>query len=178
MERPVPGGFLIRPARETDCSAINAIYNHYVRTSAATLDLVEMTETWRLDWFRQRTGRGFPVFVAATEGAGEIVGWCSLAPWSPKAGYGTTVEESIYIAGTHRRRGLGRALLGAIVEEARVMGKHVVMAGVTNCQEASLGLHEALGFERSGLNRHMGFKLGAWHDVAHLQRHIWRDDAR
>jgi len=172
-----PGGFLIRSATEADCPAINAIYNFYVHTSAATFDLVEMTEAWRIDWFHQRADRGFPVLVAVAEGTGEVAGWCALAPWSPKAAYDTTTEESIYIADGYRRHGLGRALLAAILEEARAMGKHVVMAGVVNCQEASLALHESLGFERSALNRHMGFKLGEWHDGALLQRHLWREES-
>jgi L-amino acid N-acyltransferase YncA len=49
------------------------------------------------------------------------------------------------------------------------------MAGVVACQTPSLGLHRALGFEQSALNRHMGYKLGEWHDVAYLQRHLWKD---
>ena len=49
------------------------------------------------------------------------------------------------------------------------------MAGVVACQEPSLALHRSLGFEQSALNLHMGYKLGAWHDVAYLQRHLWRD---
>lgn len=175
MEHAAPSGFLIRNATEADCAAINAIYNFYVHTSPATFDLVEMTEEWRLDWFHQRMDRGFPVLVAADEARDEVAGWCALGPWSPKAAYDRTAEESIYISDEYRRHGLGRALLGGIVEEARALGKHVVMAGVTNCQEPSLALHESLGFERSALNRHMGFKLGEWHDVAYLQRHLWRE---
>lgn len=176
MGHAAPGGFLIRTATGGDCPAINAIYNFYVHTSPATFDLVEMTEDWRLDWFHQRMDRGFPVLVAVDEAGGEVAGWCALAAWSAKAAYDRTAEESIYIADGYRRHGLGKALLGAIVEEARDLGKHVVMAGVVNCQAASLALHESLGFERSALNRHMGFKLGEWHDVAYLQRHLWRDE--
>lgn len=175
MGHLAPSGFLIRAATESDCPTINAIYNFYVQTSPATFDLVEMTGDWRLDWFHQRVDRGFPVLVAMEEATGAVAGWCALAPWSPKAAYDRTAEESIYIADGYRRHGLGRALLAAILAEARGLGKHVVMAGVTNCQDASLALHESLGFERSALNRHMGFKLGQWHDVAYLQRHLWRD---
>ena len=164
---------MIRPATEADCPRINAIYNFYVHTSPATFDLVEMTENWRRDWFEQRQGAGLPVLVA--EVAGQVAGWCALSPWSPKPAYATTVDESIYIDEQFRGKGLGRQLLAAILEEARANGRDVVMAVIVACQEPSLALHRSLGFEQTGLNRHMGYKLGEWHDVAYLQRHLWRD---
>ncbi len=164
---------LVRAATEADCAAINDIYNFYVRTSPATFDTVEMTPEWRQAWFESHVAADMPVLVA--EDQGTVAGWCCLSAWSPKGAYATTVDESIYIADDYRRRGVGRALLTAIVEEARARHLHVLMAGVVMCQEASLGLHRALGFEQSALNRHMGYKLGAWHDVAYLQRHLWRE---
>lgn len=166
------GAVTIRPASEADCPAINAIYNFYVRTSPATFDTEEMTGAWRRAWFEQRFEAGLPVLVA--EAAGRVAGWCALSPWSPKGAYATTVDESIYIADDYRGQGIGRGLLGAILGEAQAIGKHVVMAGVVECQVASMKLHESLGFERSALNLHMGYKLGEWHNVAYLQRHLWR----
>jgi L-amino acid N-acyltransferase len=163
----------IRPATEADCPPINAIYNFYVRTSPATFDLDEVSDRRRREWFEQHRNAGLPVLVADAKGA--VAGWCALSPWSPKLAYATTVDESIYVADAFRGQGIGRALLNAILDEARAIGKHVVMAGVVDCQIASIRLHESLGFERSALNRHMGFKLGEWHDVALLQQHLWRD---
>jgi phosphinothricin acetyltransferase len=165
---------LVRAATVADCEAINRIYNFYVHTSPATFDLEEMTAAWRQEWFAARMAADLPVLVAEADG-GTVAGWCSLSPWSPKGAYRTTVDESIYIADAFRGRGVGRALLGAILGEARSRNVHVVMAGVVACQEASLGLHRSLGFEQSALNRHMGYKLGAWHDVAYLQRHLWAE---
>lgn len=115
-----------------------------------------------------------PVLVAEREGSDGITGWCALGRWSPKGAYDTTREESIYIADKHRGKGVGRELLNAIVEEARQREVQVVMAGVVACQEASLALHTSLGFVRSGINRHMGYKLGEWHDVVSMQRELWR----
>jgi L-amino acid N-acyltransferase YncA len=168
---PLATGVRIRPATVADCPAINAIYNFYVRTSPATFDLSEVPEERRVAWFEARTALGLPVLVA--ERSGDVAGWCALSPWSPKAAYDTTRDESIYIVDAFRGEGVGRALLTAILEEAQGLGAQVVMAGVVACQEASLGLHRALGFEQSALNRHMGFKLGQWHDVIYLQRHLW-----
>jgi phosphinothricin acetyltransferase len=171
----VSGTPAIRPATLDDCAAINDIYNFYVRTSPATFDLEEMTPKWRIEWMRTHIAQRLPVLVA--DDAGNVAGWCCLSRWSPKRAYNTTVDESIYIADSYRGRGVGRALLGAILDQARALGVHVVMAGVVACQEPSLALHRAMGFEQSALNRHMGFKLGAWHDVAYLQRHLWNDPA-
>lgn len=168
---PLP--FTVRPATEADLPAINAIYNFYVATSPATFDLEPMTEAGRRDWFETRRNAGYPVLVAAT--AGELAGWCGLSAWSPKKAYEKTADESIYIADAWRGRGVGKALLSAILEEARVMGLHVVMAGIVGCQEPSLALHRSLGFVEAGRYAHMGYKLGAWHDVHWYQRHLWRD---
>ncbi len=162
----------IRLARFEDCPAINAIYNHYVRTSPCTFDLDEVPNSTREAWFRAHESEGLPVLV--TEQDGRVAGWAALSQWSPRGAYRTTVEESIYLAPDMRGQGLGRALLSALIEAASDAGKHVVMAGVVVCQEQSLALHRRLGFEESALHRHMGFKLGEWHDVAYLQYHLWR----
>ncbi len=162
----------MRPATSADVPAINAIYNFYVETSPATFDTEPTSDAFRLDWFEQRRAKGLPVLVA--DASGEIAGWCALSDWSPKRAYDTTKDESIYIADGFRGQGAGRALLAAILDEAKSTGVQVVMAGVVACQEPSLALHRSLGFEQSALNLHMGYKLGAWHDVAYLQRHLWR----
>ncbi|MGE3073728.1 MAG: N-acetyltransferase family protein [Dehalococcoidia bacterium] len=164
----------VRPATEADLPAINAIYNFYVGTSPATFDLEPMTERWRQDWFAARAGNGFPVLVADLDG--EVAGWCCLSPWSPKKAYQKTVDESIYIADAYRGRGVGKALLGAILEEAKALGFHVVMAGIVGCQEPSLALHRSLGFVEAGRYEHMGYKLDSWHDVHWYQRHLWQSE--
>ena len=161
----------IRPAIVDDCPAINAIYNHYVHTSPATFDTEPMTEAWRRGWFDDRVARGLPMLVAVVDRA--VAGWCCLSLWSPKGAYETTRDESIYVADGFRGMGVGRALLGAILDEAKRAEVHVVMAGVVACQDASLALHRALGFEQAAYYHHMGYKLGAWHDLIVMQRHLW-----
>ena len=169
---PKPGRVRIRHATPVDLPAINGIYNFYVETSPATFDLDPMTASWREEWFTARVSGGFPVLVAEVEGA--LAGWCCLSAWSPKKAYRQTVDESIYIADGSRGQGVGKALLGAILEEAREREFHVVMAGIVGCQEASLALHQSLGFVEAGRYEHMGYKLGSWHDVHWYQRHLWR----
>lgn len=164
---------MIRTATTDDLRAINDIYNFYVETSPATFDTEPVSIQWREAWFRERRDSGLPVLVADVDG--EVGGWCALSAWSPKRAYDTTRDESIYIGDEFRGKGLGKALLAAVLDEARRSGVQVVMAGVVACQEASLALHRSLSFEQSAVNVHMGYKLGAWHDVAYLQRHLWRD---
>lgn len=166
-------GIRVRPATPADLPAINNIYNYWVDRSPATFDLEHMTVEWRDAWYRDRTDGGYPVLVAEAEG--QVAGWVCLSKWSPKKAYAKTVDESIYIADAFRGRGVGTLLLGAILDEARRMDMHVVMAGVVACQEASLALHRSLGFVEAGRYEHMGFKLGEWHTLVWLQRHLWRD---
>ena len=165
--------FVVRAASEDDLPAINAIYNFYVGTSPATFDLEPMSETWRRDWFETRRRAGFPVLVA--DFAGGVAGWCCLSAWSPKKAYQKTADESIYIADPWRGRGVGKGLLTAILQEARAMDLHVIMAGIVGCQEPSLALHRSAGFVEAGRYAHMGYKLGSWHDVHWYQRHLWSD---
>lgn len=164
--------WIIRAATGADLGAVNAIYNFYVETSPATFDLEPVSEASRQEWFETRRAGGYPVLVAAD--GDEVAGWCSLSPWSPRAAYRKTADESIYVADAWRGRRVGKALLGAILEEARAMDLHVVMAGVVACQEASLALHRSLGFVEAGRYAHMGYKFDAWHDVHWFQRHLWR----
>ena len=163
--------FLVRAATEADLPDINVIYNFYVATSPATFDLEPMTDAWRREWFETRRKTGYPILVA--DAASEVAGWCCLSPWSPKKAYAKTADESIYINDAWRGRGVGRALLAGILDEARGMDLHVIMAGIVGCQEPSLALHRSLGFVEAGRYAHMGYKLGAWHDVHWYQRHLW-----
>ncbi|HMO96842.1 MAG TPA: N-acetyltransferase family protein [Tepidiformaceae bacterium] len=141
--------------------------------SPATFDLEHMTAEWREAWFSDRVQGGYPVLVA--DAGGHVAGWVGLSQCSPKKAYARTADESIYVDDAFRGRGIGKLLLGAILDEARQMGLHVVMAGVVACQDASLALHRSLGFVEAGRYEHMGFKLGEWHTLVWLQRHLWQD---
>ena len=162
----------VRDATASDLPAINAIYNFYIETSPATFDLEPMSGEWREQWFAARGGAGYPVLVADIDGM--VAGWCCLSPWSPKKGYQSTADESIYVADGWRGKGVGGALLAVVLERARARSIEVVMAGIVGCQEASLALHRSLGFIEAGRYEHMGYKLGAWLDVTWYQRHLWR----
>ena len=112
-------------------------------------------------------GAAHPVTVATIDG--EVVGWGSLSPYHRRQAYRHTVENSVYVAPTHQRRGIGRLLLADLIERAKAIGYHAIIAVIDGEQAGSIALHEQLGFARVGLFREIGFKFGRWCDVHYLQ---------
>ena len=96
----------------------------------------------------------------------------SLSPFRDRPAYATTVEDSVYVDGGHRRRGIGRAVLDELVRLAGAHGFHTVIARITRENEASMALHRACGFELVGVEREVGRKHGRWLDVVELQRMV------
>lgn len=158
--------FLIRPATLDDLGAIREIYNYYVAYSTCTFQVEPETEEERLEWFRKRSTT-HPATVA--ERGGEVVGWGALSPWKARAAYARSVEASVYVRHDLHRAGIGRALLVDLIERARTAGHHLVIGGACTEQASSIALQEALGFERVGCFREVGFKFGRWLDVLYLQ---------
>lgn len=159
---------ILRPAVEADLPALTAIYNHAVRHTAATWDLEEETVETRRLWWQSHRQAGLPVIVVESPPSG-VVGWGSLSPFNPKPGWRFTVENSLYVAPEFRGRGLGRLLLQALIDEARLLGLHSVIAAVDGGNEASLRLHRCFGFQEVGRLREAGWKFDQWHDAVYLQ---------
>jgi phosphinothricin acetyltransferase len=157
----------IRPAEVTDAEAIGAIYNREVTESTSTLDLVPRSLDEQRRWISDRSG-GLAVIVADDDG--EIAGFASLSFYRDRPGYRTSVENSIYVAPTHRRTGVGSLLLAELIEVASQHGFHAMFARVVGPQPASLRLHEQHGFWLVGTEKQVARKFGHWHDVALLQR--------
>jgi phosphinothricin acetyltransferase len=160
---------LVRPATPADLPAVDAIYNHYVTTSTCTFQTIPGTLDERLAWF-QAHDAAHPVTVALFEA--EIVGWGSLSVYNPRQAYTRTVEDSVYVRHDHHRRGVGRALLADLLDRARALGHHTVIAGIAGSEAASVALHESFGFVEKGRLAELGYKLGRWVDVLYLQKMI------
>jgi L-amino acid N-acyltransferase YncA len=158
---------LIRPATQADLPAINAIYNPYVLTSTCTFQEEPDTLGDRETWFAAH-GERHPVIVVE-EKDGVVVGWASLSPFRSRAAYRFAVESSVYIESGRHGQGIGKALMADLIGRARTLGHHTIVAGVSDDQCASIGLHESLGFERVAHFKEVGFKFGRWLDVAFLQ---------
>lgn len=157
---------MIRDATQEDLPSILHIYNEAIRTLAATFDLEEQTIEQRAVWFAKYGGK-YPLIVAEQDG--EVAGYCCLSSFREKPAYNKTVELSIYISAKRRGNGIGNALMGAILQRARLLGYHTVIGGITAGNEASVRLHEKYGFTKVGHFREVGFKFGEWQDVCFYQ---------
>jgi phosphinothricin acetyltransferase len=160
-------GLHIRSAVDTDCEAINDIYNHYVIHSTCTYQTEPEPIAGRRAWFAAH-GSDHPVIVAELNGA--LVGWGSLSRFHPRAAYARTVENAVYVHHEHQGHGIGKAILVELIDRAGKLGHHTIIALVSAEQGASIALHEKFGFERAGLIKEAGFKFGRWLDVVYLQR--------
>jgi phosphinothricin acetyltransferase len=154
--RDIGSPVTIRGAEPTDLDAITAIYNEAILTTTATFDTEPKTVSERLSWF-QSHGERYPILVAEVDGA--VVGWTSLSKWSERPAYDDTAETSFYVKDGHHGRGIGRALKGAIIEEARRLRFHSLIARVAEGSLESIHLNESFGFQHVGLLREVGRKF-------------------
>ncbi len=155
--------FTVRDARNTDLAAIAEIYNYEVRTTTATFDTEIRDEDAVADWFRLHEGPMYPLVVAEEKGV--IVGWASLSPWSPRGAYSRTVEGSLFVAQSRRRRGIGAALTASMIERARAAGHRVVLARVETGNQPSRRLLIRGGFTPVGVMHAVGEKFGRILDI-------------
>ncbi len=156
----------IRPARAADLPRILSIYNREVLVSTATYDTRPRSPAEHARWFAHH-GPAHPVFVAV-EGR-KVLGWASLSPWSDRPAYGRSVEVSVYVDERARGRGIGRRLLEELVDAARRLGHHALLARISADNEVSVRLHESLGFALVGTLKEVGFKFGRMLDVAVME---------
>ncbi len=159
--------FRIRPAEIGDLDPINDIYNAAIRDSTATFDTQEKTRDERRRWFEDH-GPRYPILVAEIDG--RVVGWTSLSRWNQKPAYDISAETTFYVATEFRGQGIGRALKGAIIDEARRHGFHSLIALVTSESQASLHLNRNFGFVEVGVLKEIGRKFDRLLDVVILQK--------
>jgi phosphinothricin acetyltransferase len=159
----------IRRAEPADLPALLAIYNHYVLTTPITFDIEPRTLAQRQTWLDQFATSGkYQCFVAVR--AGEPIGWACSAPFKDKAAYATTIETSIYLASGAAGQGLGRRLYGTLFEAVNGEDIHRAFAGITVPNDASIGLHRAMGFVLVGTYAEVGRKFGRFWDTALMLR--------
>ena len=157
----------IRTAEIGDAEAIRQIYNHEVENTTATMDLVPRTLADQQDWLAARSG-AFATIVAVLEG--EVVGFASLSPYKERAAYRPTVEDSVYVRRDLGGRGIGKALLTAVIDLAAASGFHSVMARIEASGTASRALHASCGFREVGVEVEVGRKFNRWMDMVLMQK--------
>jgi len=159
--------FSIRPATEGDAPALLEIYRPFVETSAVSFETVAPTA----EEFASRIARslhGWQWLVA--EWAGRCLGYAYGSSHRERPAYRWSAEVSAYVHPGHHRQGIGRALYRRLFEDLAGMGFCNAYAGITLPNESSVALHTGVGFESVGVFRRVGWKFGAWHDVAWFQR--------
>lgn len=165
--------FSVRRATRDDVHAILEIYNDAVLHTTASAEYEPRALETEYAWFDEHAREGYPIFVA-THDNGAVVGWSSLSRHKERYGYRFSVENSIYVHPQWRGQGVGKLLLPPLIDAARDMGMHVILAGVSGDNEASLRLHEQFGFERVAQFREVVYKFGMWLDVVYLEKLIDR----
>lgn len=160
----------IREAGPEDAAAIAAIYRPYVEGSTATFEIDPPDAAEIALRIETLKSGGFPWLVAVT--GDQVSGYAYAAPFRARAAFRTTVECSVYVSGSAQRQGIGRALLGALIEESEARGfrQMIAVIGDSSMQSASRGLHSSLGFAEAGRLPGVGFKQGRWLDVVLMQR--------
>ena len=154
----------IRRCEARDVDALTAIYNHYVRETAITLDLDERTPAGAQSWFASFKPSGrYQCFVAERDGT--VLGWASSHQYNPRAGYDATVAGSIYLAPDACGQGLGRRLYQTLFDALAGEDIHRIFGGITLPNEASVALHRAMGFAPAGVYPAVGRKFGRFWDV-------------
>ena len=166
----------IRDAEAKDVPAILALYNHAVRETTAAWTGREETLNDRLTWFEARKSQGLPVIVAV-DAVDEVAGFASYGAFRAKEGYRFTAEHTVYVDPSRHRQGIGRILMIRLMEIAEQNGIHVLVGGVDGANTASIGLHEALGFEVTGRLPQTGTKFGRWLDLVFLTKVLQEADA-
>lgn len=149
--------------------AVQAIFNDAIANTTALYDYQPRSLDAVIAWFGERARRGDPV-LGVIDPEDTLLGFASYGPFRHWAAYKYTVEHSVYVHRDHRRRGVARALLGALVERAAQRQLHMLVGGIDVDNAASIALHRALGFEHAGTLREAGYKFGRWLDLAFYQR--------
>jgi phosphinothricin acetyltransferase len=160
---------IVRAAGPADAAALAAIYGHHVLTGFGTFEEVPPPPGEMESRRRAVVDRGLPYLVA--EDAGQVLGFAYAAPFRARAAYRYTVEDSVYVAPEAIGRGVGKAMLSAVLAACEGLGVRQVVAVIGDSQNAgSIGLHRSLGFADAGVGRSFGYKHGRWVDIVWMQK--------
>jgi L-amino acid N-acyltransferase YncA len=164
MHAPVNNaGVRLRMAKQRDAARICEIYAPFCRETAISFEVVPPNEDTMKQRIQSVTER-YPWLVA--EGSdGSVLGYAYATQHRERAAYRWSVDFTVYLAPAAKRKGIGALLYSALIGICKELGYHRVFAGITLPNDASVGLHEKVGFRPVGVYRRVGFKLGRWHDV-------------
>ena len=157
----------VRHATENDLPQILHIYNDIIAHTTAVYYYEPHTLKMRQQWFEERKQQGFPVFVAEEDGV--ILGMSSIGPFRVPTAYKFSVENTVHVAAAARGKGIGKLLMPPIIDAAKEMKMHAIIAGIDATNEVSLHLHKNFGFEEVAHFKQVGYKFGRWLDLKFLE---------
>jgi L-amino acid N-acyltransferase YncA len=161
----------IRASVPDDIPAIAAIYGLHVRQGLGSFELVPPSAAEMAQRRQAVVSAGLPYLVAELDG--QVAGYAYASAYRPRPAYQHTVENSVYVADWAQRRGVGRALLQALIPACEAQGKRQMIAVIGDSgNTASIALHQTLSFAHVGILKHVGFKHDAWRDVVIMQRSL------
>jgi phosphinothricin acetyltransferase len=163
------GNFWIDEAKAEDLPAITAILNHAAAHTTASWHEYPKTDGEMADWFAARK-RDYTVLAARDETG--LLGYASYGPFRVPSGYRLSAEHSLYVREDARGRGIGKALLGALIDQARAQGLHTLIGGIDSDNSLSMALHKAFGFEETGRLPEIGRKFDRWLTLVFLQKRL------
>mgnify|MGYP001167409988 CR=1 FL=1 len=158
---------MIRPATAADAQALCDIYNPYIEKTVITFEEVPLAAAAMAQ--RVADIQAGHMWHVAEEG-GRLLGYAYAGPWRPRAAYRYAVETSVYLAEDALGRGVGRALYEVLLDELPRKGFRCAMGGIALPNDASVRLHEAMGFVKVAHFEDVGFKFGQWIPVGYWQR--------
>jgi phosphinothricin acetyltransferase len=159
----------IRAADPEDVPAITAIYAAAVRHGTASFEIEPPDDAQMRRRYGALRAGGYPYLVA--ELAGTVAGYAYAGPYRERPAYRWSIEDSVYVAEQSQRRGIGRALLEALIAEAQQGGFRQMIAVIgDSANAASIELHRTASFRMVGTFRNVGFKFGRWLDTVLMQR--------
>ena len=161
------GGPIVRDATAQDAAACATVYAPYVTDTVVSFETEPPTPAEMAA--RIAAAQRAHAWLVL-EADGRVVGYAYAGPYKARPAYRWSCEVSVYLERGRRRSGGGRALYAALFDRLAERGFRTAVAGMTLPNEASEGLHRAMGFEPIGTYRRIGWKHGAWHDVAWTQR--------
>lgn len=158
---------IIREAVKEDLPQILDIYNDVILHTTAVYNYDPHTLQMRTEWFETKQHQGFPVFVAEEEGV--IAGFSAIGPFRAWQAYKYTVENSVYVKADCRGKGISKKLMTPLIDAAKKLGMHAIVAGIDATNEVSITLHKQFGFVEVAHFKEVGYKFNRWLDLKFLE---------